>query len=213
MVLISPVIDSIEETENPVFDSSLRIITIPFTIPVGPGQRIDFARVFSQIDILDGAATQRAARILFNGRDLGSNIWGQFDTETFVVDKEVNIQGIKPNEENTITIMIEQKFSPLFANAKWKLFADFFYTIVNEMTGQEEAPPEAPMLGEPEIIDFEDPTDDIFGFDIGKFLFGDTNKIIRTVVIIGAVIAGVLVIPPIARAVTATQRLRRKTAI
>jgi len=213
-VLISPVIDSEVSTENPITDSSLRIFTIPFTVPVGPGQRIDFARVFAQVDILDNAATQLATKVLFNNREIGSFIWAQFQNETFVLDVPVNLQGVKINEENTISILIEQKFSPFFANARWRIFADFFYTVVSQTTGQEEAPPEAPMLGEPEIIDFEDPPDGgIFGFNISDFLFGDTNKIIRTVAIVGGVVAAVILIPPIARAVTATQRLRRKTAV
>lgn len=204
MVLISPVIDTEVTTINPITQSSLRIFTIPFTVPVGPGQEIDFARVFAQIIILDNGGTELATRILFNNRDIGSFIWRQFENQTFTLDKPLNLQGVKINEENTITIMIEQKFSPFFANARWKLFADFFYTVVSEITGQEEAPPEAPMLGEPEIIDFEDPPDGgIFGFDFADFLFGDLDKTLRTVAIVGAVIAAVVVIPPVVRLVRA----------
>lgn len=202
MVLISPVIDTEVTTINPITQSSLRIFTIPFTVPVGPGQKIDFARVFAQIIILDNAGTELATRILFNNRDIGNFIWRQFENQTFTLDKSVSLQGVKINEENTITIMIEQKFSPFFANARWRLFADFFYTVVSEITGQEEAPPEAPMLGEPEIIDFEDPPDGgIFGFDFADFLFGDVDKTLRTVAIVGAVIAGVVIIPPVVKLV------------
>lgn len=202
MVLISPVIDTEVTTINPITQSSLRIFTIPFTVPVGPGQKIDFARVFAQIIILDNAGTELATRILFNNRDIGNFIWRQFENQTFTLDKPVSLQGVKINEENTITIMIEQKFSPFFANARWRLFADFFYTVVSEITGQEEAPPEAPMLGEPEIIDFEDPPDGgIFGFDFADFLFGDVDKTLRTVAVVGAVIAAVVVIPPVVRLV------------
>jgi len=212
MVLI-PVADAIVETENPITDSSLRIFTFPFTVPVDPGQKISFARVFAQIDILDSAFTQRAARVLFNGREVGSNIWPQFDTESFVVDQSVSLFGIKPNEVNEITIMVEQKFSPLFANARFKIFADFFYQVVNEVTGEEEEPSEDPVLEDVEIIEVPEGDGSPFGFDFTDFLFGDVNKTVRTLAIVGVVIVGVIVVPPVARAITATQKVRRVTAV
>jgi len=212
MVLIE-VVNTIVETNNPVTESSLRIFTFPFTVPVDPGQKISFARVFAQIDILDTAFTQRAARILFNGREVGSNIWPQFDSETFIVDQSVSLFGIKPNETNEITILVEQKFSPLFANARFKLFADFFYTVVNEVTGEEETPSVDPVLEDVEVIEVPEGDGGPFGFDFADFLFGDVNKTVRTLAIVGVVIVGVIVVPPLARAVTATQRLRRKTAV
>ena len=213
MVLI-PVADAIVETENPITDSSLRIFTFPFTVPVDPGQKISFARVFAQIDILDSAFTQRAARILFNGREVGTNIWPQFDTETFTVDQSVSLFGIKPNQTNTITIMVEQKFSPLFANARFKIFADFFYQVVNEVTVEEETPSQDPVLEDVEIIEVPEANGEgIFGIDIADFLFGDLDKTVRTLAIVGVVIVGVIVVPPVARAITATQKVRAKTAV
>ena len=212
MVLIE-VVNATVETINPITESSLRIFTFPFTIPVDPGQKIDFARVFAQIEILDNAGTQLAARVLFNGREVGSNIWAQFETTTFIVDQSVSLAGIKANEINEITIMIEQKFSPFFATAKWRLFADFFYTVRNEITGEPEEPSVTPVLEDVEVIEVPEAEDDIFGFDIVNFLFGDVNKTVRTIAIVGVVVAAAVLIPPVARAITATQRLRRKTAV
>lgn len=204
-------------TKNPITQSSLRIFTFPFTVPVDSDQKIDFARVFAQIDILDGAGTSLATRILFNGRDVGSNIWAQSligDYPTFIVDQMVSLAGVKVNETNEITIMVEQKFSPFFQNARFKIFSDFFYSVVNKSTGQEEIPSVPPVLEDVEVIEVPAPPDDngIFGFNFSDFLFGDLEKTIRTVAVIGVVIVGVIIIPPVARSITATQKLRTKTS-
>ena len=209
MVLISPVIDTETVTPNDAFAPGVRIIRIPFTIPVGPGQKIQFARVFARVEPVENDGTKRLAIVEFNNRSVGDRIWELFEAGSpLILDKQISVAGIKPNEENEITIVLEQKFN-IFGSVRWKVFADFFYTLVNEVTGEEEAPPVPPVLGEPEDIVVEVPT----GFDFGDFLFEDVNKTIRTVAIIGVVIVGVIVIPPLARAVTVTQKLRRVIAV
>ena len=84
---------------------------------------------------------------------------------------------------------------------------------MNEVTGVEETPTVTPVLEDVEVIEVPEGDGGIFGFDFVDFLFGDINKTARTLAIAGAVVVGVIVIPPVARAITATQRVRRKTAI
>lgn len=212
MVLISPVIDQQATTNSTLLKNGARILRIPFSIPVGPGQKIQFARVFARVQPIENDATKRLAIVEFNNRGVGERIWGLFEQGTpLVIDKEINVAGIKPNEENEITIVLES-VNNLFNEVRWQVFADFFYTLVDEVTGIEEEPPTPPILGEPDDIVIDDPDDSLFDFDFGNFLFGDVNKTIRTVAIVGVVIIGVVVIPPLARAVTATQKLRTKTS-
>ena len=93
---------------------------------------------------------------------------------------------------------------------RWQATAQLIYN------GNTENPPDEPPVIEPPIID-TDPSegDSPPFFDPGSFadlLFGDANKIIRTVVIAGVIVAGVFIIPPVARSITATQKLRKKTS-
>ena len=193
MVLISPVI-STTLSVGPLTEFA-KSITVPFTVPKNDNQEISFARVFARVDIFEPSLSTRTAKVFFNGRLIGEKVWNSFEVDPFILDREVNVQGVRANEENSITIIVERGATPLFVSVTFSLFADFFYQVVNTETGEPEEPGETPTLEEPIIVEGET-VDGIL-----DFLFGDIEKTTRTIVAVGAVIAAIVLIPPIVRLV------------
>lgn len=194
MVLISPVIQSTVETRFPL--PLFKSVTVLFIPPVADNQRVSFARIFAQVirtPFQGSSIFSGSVEVFFNNNLVASDFLGPGEN-FFEIDVEIPIAAIKKNETNAITIEVEQA---LDISTTWQLFADFFYQVVDRITGVEEEPPEEPTIEGPPIE-----MDDSIKFNgILDFLFGDVEKTTRTIVVVGAVIAAIVLIPPIVRLV------------
>ncbi len=178
-------------------------ISSPFAIPLDPGQEIAQTLMFVAINRIGGFSEGRV-QVILNGTKLFDNIWPFGFVGTLGFDKAID-----PNlffTDGTPNILEVRVFQGQFDGLnRWTIAGQLIY---NGNTFEE---PSKPPIVNPPIID-EDPTE-MPGDGFFDFLFGDLNKTVRTLAIVGVVVAAAVLIPPVARAITATQRVRRVTAI
>lgn len=183
-------------------------ITGGFSIPLDPGQNITETLLFMQVRRIGGFSDGRIQAFLN-----GVKIWDQKAsfgrTTAFEFDSSINRDLIMTDGSTNI---LEFRFFQGFPDGlnRWQATAQLTYN------GNTEREPTEPPEVEPPIID-TDPSEGESPpfFEPGSFadiLFGNADRVIRTVVIAGVIVAGVFIIPPVARSITATQKLRKKTS-
>jgi len=186
-------------------------LSSPFTIPLDPGQKIAQTLMFLEVQRIGGFSPGRV-QVILNRTKIFDQEWPLGFTGTVGFDKAIDPDlFFTDGTQNILEVRFFQ--GPFDGLNRWIVFAQLIY---NGNTFQEPSMP--PEVGE--VIPDEDPTEGagdgdggIFGFDVVDFLFGDVNKTVRTIAIVGGVVAAAVIIPPVARAITATQKVRRRTAI
>lgn len=184
-------------------------LTGRFSIPLDPGQTITENLLFMEVRRIGGFSDGRIQAFLN-----GVKIWDKEakfgDIGPFRFDSQIDRNLVF--QDGTINLLEFRFFQGgIDGLNRWQATAQFIYN-----GNTEEAPSMPPTVEQP-IPDL-DPTegDSPPFFDpggVGDFLFGSTDKIIRTVVVIGVVVAAAVIIPPVARSITATQKLRKVTAV
>ena len=184
-------------------------LTGRFSIPLDPGQMITENLLFMEVRRIGGFSDGRIQAFLN-----GVKIWdieAKFgDIGPFRFDSSIDRDLVF--QDGTVNLLEFKFFQGGFDGLnRWQATAQFIYN------GNTEQPPSTPPVVETPVADL-DPTegDSPPFFDPGSFadiLFGDTDKIIRTVAVVAVGIGLIIVVPPIARAVTATQKVRKVTAV
>ncbi len=178
-------------------------VSSPFAIPLDPGQEIVQTLMFLEVQRIGGFSPGRV-QVFLNRQKIFDQEWPLGFTGPVGFDKAIDTNlFFTDGSENILEVRVFQgSFDGL---NRWIVFAQLIY---NGNTFEE---PSMPPIVSPPIIDL-DPTE-MPGDGFFDFLFGDFNKTLRTITIVGVVVAAAVLIPPVARAITATQRLRRKTAV
>jgi hypothetical protein len=159
-------------------------ITIPFRIPLDPGQVIAQNIMFLSVQRIGGFSNGKV-RAFLNGSQIFEADWpiGRWTPVGF--DKEVSKTLIKTDGSlNTFEVRVEQGFFDGLNT--WEIFSQLTYN------GNTVEPPTEPPSTEPPIV--EDPTQDnpppeheCDPLDIQCKLFGDTGKVLTTVTTIAGV--------------------------
>lgn len=185
------VIKSTEITTD-VFDTDAEISGV-FRIPLDPGQTITADSLFVQIERI-GGFLKGFIDIFINGVRVGNFEWPSGRTEAIVFDESVRSFLKLDGSSNVLSVKVRsQGFDGL---NKWIIRSQFTYN------GNTEAPPSEPPEVEPPIIDDsqpggpDEPPPGQGGFL--DFLFGDFDKSIRTLLIGGGVLVGVVALTQVA---------------
>lgn len=156
-------------------------IKIPFRIPLDPGQEIAQDIMFLSVQRIGGFSPGKV-RAFINGQQIFVGDWPFGRTVPVGFDKEISKQLIKTDGSlNEFEVRVEQ--GPIDGLNTWEIYSQLIYN------GNTEEPPSEPPTTEPPII--EDPTQDnpppeteCELFDIQCQLFGNTSKILTTLVIL-----------------------------
>lgn len=177
-------------------------VTGRFSIPLDPGQSITETLMFIQIQRIGGFSDGRVQALL-NGVKIWEKQSKLGSTAPLTFDSSINRDLIATDgSTNNLEIRVFQGgFDGL---NRWVITSQLIYN------GNTEEPPTQPPDVEPPIVD-PDPTegDSPPFFDpgsIGDFLFGSTEKIVRTVAVAAVGVGIIIVVPPVAKAITAIKR-------
>lgn len=195
-----------QSIETDIFDQDADI-SAPFTIPLDEGQEFTAGKLFISVDRI-GGFLKGFITIFLNGIVIGRAEWPSARTEPIVFDIDIPAFIRLDGRENVLKVGVK---SQIDGKNQWIIFSQITYNL-----NTEEAPSQEPMLG-PVIIDDSTPggpgeTEPEKNF-ITELLFGDINKTIRTVAIVGVAVGGLVLLTQVTSLARTLRPVRSRAAL
>lgn len=155
----------------------------PFKIILAENQNFEKFRITGIINRINNF-TAGKAEIFLNNKKIGDFFWNGNPfggiPETWVIDQNIALGVLKRNEDNILTVEVEQG---IIGGDEWgiSLFAKYELNTI-------EAPERPPELGDPVE---DDGSAQCSPFDISCMLFGDAQKATKTIIVM---VGGLIVV-------------------